>query len=145
MLAKFRHPNIVLLVGICSISPNLAIITEYIERGSLYDILHKKKTKLSDNDKRMIVKQILSSLTYLHEHEVVHRDIKSHNFLVDDNLTVKLCDFGLARHKSTLNQGSMQFSGTPVYMAQELFMKKSYDHSVDVFALGTLIYEIYTG
>jgi serine/threonine protein kinase len=68
MLAKFRHPNIVLLVGICSIAPNLAIITEYIERGSLYDVLHKKKTNLSDNDKRKIVKQILSSLTYLHEH-----------------------------------------------------------------------------
>jgi serine/threonine protein kinase len=39
----------------------------------------------------------------------------------------------------------MQFSGTPVYMAQELFLKKSYDHSVDIFALGTLLYEIYTG
>jgi serine/threonine protein kinase len=47
MLAKFRHPNIVLLVGICSIPPNLAIVTEYIERGSLYDVLHKKKTQFS--------------------------------------------------------------------------------------------------
>jgi serine/threonine protein kinase len=49
MLAKFRHPNIVLLVGICSLPPNLAIVTEYIERGSLYDLLHKKKAKLSEN------------------------------------------------------------------------------------------------
>lgn len=47
--------------------------------------------------------------------------------MVDENLTVKLCDFGLARNKDTLNQGSMQFSGTPIYMAQELFLKKSYD------------------
>ncbi len=47
MLAKFRHPNIVLLVGICSLPPNIAIVTEYIERGSLYDLLHKKKTQLS--------------------------------------------------------------------------------------------------
>ena len=47
MLAKFRHPNIVLLVGICSIPPNLEIVTEYIERGSLYDVLHKKKTQFS--------------------------------------------------------------------------------------------------
>ena len=127
MLAKFRHPNIVLLVGICSIPPNLAIITQYIERGSLYDLLHKKKVQLSESDKRKIVKQVLSSIAYLHEHDVVHRDIKSHNFLVDENLTVKLCDFGLARNKETLNQGSMQFSGTPIYMAQQLFLKKSYD------------------
>lgn len=144
MLAKFRHPNIVLLVGICSLPPNLAIVTEYIERGSLYDLLHKKKTQLSEAEKRKIVKQVLSSIAYLHEHDVVHRDIKSHNFLVDENLTVKLCDFGLARNKDTLNQGSMQFSGTPIYMAQELFLKKSYDQSVDLFALGTLLYEIYT-
>lgn len=47
MLAKFRHPNIVLLVGICSIPPTLAIVTELIERGSLYDLLHKRKTQLS--------------------------------------------------------------------------------------------------
>lgn len=65
-----------------------------------------------------MVRQVLSSIAYLHEHDIVHRDIKSHNFLVDYNLTVKLCDFGLAKQKSELNQGSMQFSGTPVYMAQ---------------------------
>jgi len=111
----------------------------------LYDLLHKKKVQLSENDKRKIVQQVVSSIAYLHEHDVVHRDIKSHNFLVDENLTVKLCDFGLARNKEALNQGSMQFSGTPIYMAQELFLKKSYDQSVDIFALGTLLYEIYTG
>ena len=118
MLAKYRHPNIVLLVGICSVPPNLAIVTEYIERGSLYDLLHKKKSQLSEIEKRKITKQVLSSVAFLHGHDVVHRDIKSHNFLVDDNLTVKLCDFGLAKHKQHLNQGAMQFSGTPIYMAQ---------------------------
>lgn len=111
----------------------------------MYDLLHKKKVQLSENDKRKIVQQVLSSIAYLHEHDVVHRDIKSHNFLVDENLNIKLCDFGLARNKEALNQGSMQFSGTPIYMAQELFLKKSYDQSVDIFALGTLLYEIYTG
>ena len=97
MLAKFRNPNIVLLVGICSIPPTLAIVTELIDRGSLYDLLHKRKTQLSPQDRTKITKQVLSSIAYLHEHEIVHRDIKSHNFLVDDNLTVKLCDFGLAK------------------------------------------------
>ena len=58
---------------------------------------------------------------------------------------MKLCDFGLARHKDRLQQGPMQFSGTPVYMSQELLLKKSYDESIDVFALGTLLYEIYSG
>ena len=145
MLAKYRHPNIVLLVGICSVPPNLAIVTEFVEGGSLYDLLHKKKKAVSKEDKRKIVRQLLSSIAFLHEHDIVHRDIKSHNFLVEENLTTKLCDFGLARHRDLLNQGSMQFSGTPIYLAPELFLKKSYDQSVDIFALGTLLYEIYTG
>ena len=89
------------------------------------------------------MKQIVSALYYLHVHNVVHRDIKSHNFLVDKNLNVKLCDFGLAKHKDDLNKGAMQFSGTPIYMAQELFLKKVYTSAIDIFALGTLIYEIY--
>jgi serine/threonine protein kinase len=82
MLAKYRHPNIVLLVGICSVPPNLAIVTEFVEGGSLYDLLHKKKKAVLKEDKRKIVRQVLSSIAFLHEHEIVHRDIKSHNFLV---------------------------------------------------------------
>lgn len=108
--------------------------------------------ELSDSHKRLITKQILSALCYLHSNGVVHRDIKSHNVLVNLYFQVKLCDFGLAKHKvkiflfkSELNTGPMQYSGTPTYMAQELFLKKSYDISVDIFALGTMIYEIYSG
>jgi hypothetical protein len=48
MLAKYRHPNIVLLIGISSIPPNLAIVTEYVKFGSLYDLIHRKKIKLSN-------------------------------------------------------------------------------------------------
>jgi serine/threonine protein kinase len=118
MLAKYRHPNIVLLSGICSVPPNLAIVTEFVKSGSLYDLLHKRKVSLAVEERRKIVKQILSAVNYLHQHSIVHRDIKSHNFLVDENCVVKLCDFGLARQKDRLQQGPMQFSGTPAYMAQ---------------------------
>ena len=83
MLAKFRHPSIVLLVGISSVPPNLAIVTEFIKNGSLYDQLHKRKANYSSKDRRRIIYQILSSVHYLHEHGIVHRDIKSHNFLID--------------------------------------------------------------
>lgn len=57
---------------------------------------------------------------------------------------VKVCDFGLARFKSDLNTGSMQFSGTPTYMAPEQFLKKSYSEKVDVFAFGALLWELAT-
>ena len=136
-------PNIVLMVGICSIPPKLCIVMEYMSEGSLYDLLFKKKRELSAEERKWTVKQIVSVLHYLHLQGIVHRDIKSHNFLIDKYLNVKLCDFGLARAKDDLNKGTMQFSGTPVYMSQELFLKKGYTSSIDIFALGTLIYEIY--
>ena len=83
MLAKFRHPSIVLLIGISSLPPNLAIVTEFFRAGSLYDMLHKRKVKMSNDERRRVIQQVLSSVCYLHQHGIVHRDIKSHNFLVD--------------------------------------------------------------
>ena len=82
MLAKYRHPNIVLLIGISSVPPNLAIVTEFVKTGSLYDLIHKRKAKLTNEERKSIVRQIISSIDYLHQHNIVHRDIKSHNFLV---------------------------------------------------------------
>ncbi len=62
-------------------------------------MIHRKKTNFSDADRRRIAIQMVSVISYLHQHGIVHRDIKSHNILIDKNYTIKLCDFGLARHK----------------------------------------------
>lgn len=145
MLAKYRHPNIVLMIAAITTPPQLCLIMELVKQGTLYDLIHKRKANLNDQDKRKIAIQIISVINYLHKHGIVHRDIKSHNFLVDKSYNIKICDFGLARHKSQLNSGPMQFSGTPTYMAQQLFLKRAYNESVDIFALGTLLYELYVG
>lgn len=104
MLAKYRHPNIVLMIGAISKPPQLCLVMELVKEGTLFDLLHRKKTNFNDAEKRKIALQIISVIAYLHRHGIVHRDIKSHNMLIDKNYTVKLCDFGLARHKVTLNQ-----------------------------------------
>ena len=147
MLAKYRHPNIVLMIAAITKPPQLCLVREVVKEGTLFDLLHRKKSNFSEADRRRIATQMVSVIAYLHRHGIVHRDIKSHNMLLDKNLTLKLCDFGLARHKvyhilteTLLNNGPMQFSGTPTYMAPELFEKRSYNESVDVFALGTLLY-----
>ena len=97
MLVKIRHPNIVLMMGYSSTVPNLFIIFEMMKRGSLFDLLHKQKERLQDQVKYRIAYQLALALNYIHQCRVVHRDIKSHNILLDENLNAKLCDFGIAR------------------------------------------------
>ncbi|CAD8176604.1 unnamed protein product [Paramecium pentaurelia] len=142
MLSLLRHPNIVLLMACCTKPPNLVIATEFIQGGSLYHLLHKTNHQISDQLKYSIAIQIARTLQYMHQAGVVHRDIKSHNILLQGQ-TVKFCDFGLTKRCSELNQGYQQFSGTPTYMAPELFAKRAYDKGVDLFAYGTLLWEIF--
>ena len=144
-----RHPYIVQLYGICGKdkSQKLAVITELVQNGSLFEYLHKNpntKNNLSLDFKNKITKQLISTMAYIHSRGYVHRDLKTQNILLDNNLNMKMCDFGLTKLKSELNTGSGQFAGTPCYMAPELFERKYYDEKVDVFAFGTVLWEIYT-
>lgn len=97
VLSKIRHPNIVMMMGYSSTSPNLFIIFEMASKGCLFDLLHKKKERLDERLKYRIAYQTALALNYIHLSKVVHRDIKSHNVLLDENFTVKLGDFGIAR------------------------------------------------
>jgi tRNA A-37 threonylcarbamoyl transferase component Bud32 len=144
-----RHPYIIQLYGITDkeTSQKLAVITELAPKGSLFDYLHKNpktKNNLSLEFKNKIAKQLICTMAYIHSRGYVHRDLKTQNILLDKNLDMKMCDFGLTRSMSELNSGSGQFAGTPCYMAPELFERKFYDEKVDVFAFGTVIWEIYS-
>jgi len=83
--------------------------------------------------------QVAQALEFLHSRNppIVHRDIKSHNVLIDENDGCKICDFGLANAREVT-------AGTPNYMAPELFAAKPYSVSVDVFALAVLLNEMFS-
>jgi predicted Ser/Thr protein kinase len=101
MQAILRHPNIALLLGVMPKIPNIVIVFEHVAQGSLFNLLHMKKQQV-DLDLRARIKIALASarvFQYMHALGIVHRDIKSHNILIDKNLEVKVCDFGLARFK----------------------------------------------
>lgn len=102
--------------------PNIVIAFELMPY-SLYNLLHLKKgaIQLNAEEKLKIARDVARTFQYMHSLGIVHRDLKSHNILVDEHLNIKICDFGLARFKADLGKGTMQFSGTPVYMAPELF------------------------
>jgi len=101
MTAILRHPSICLLMGVMPKIPNIVIVFEHVAMGSLFNVLHMKKSQITiDLKQRLkIALDAARVFQYMHTLGIVHRDIKSHNILLDQNLEVKVCDFGLARFK----------------------------------------------
>ncbi len=90
MLSILRHPKIVMLMGMCSKTSNLAIVFEYLPKGCLFDVLHTTPTDISQEQRLKIAYDIAGIFSFLHQSGVVHRDLKSYNILVDNNLNIKL-------------------------------------------------------
>merc|ERR1719382_170768 len=116
----------------------------------MYQLLHSPEkfncadgliTEVTLRQSLEILETTAGAIAFLHARGIVHRDIKSHNVLLSPHLEVKVCDFGLARMRSELMTGAMQFAGTPNYMAPEIFRSQKYTENVDVFAYGTLVWE----
>lgn len=105
MLNYLRHPSTVLLMGVCSTPPKLAVVTEFAEGGSLFDLLHRTRRDFPMEERVEILRKVANVMLFYHESGVVHRDLKSMNVLLDSHNNVKMCDFGLARFKVTLYSG----------------------------------------
>lgn len=142
MLASLRHPNVVSILGACSKPPSLLIITEFLERGSLFHTLHLSNVDLTHARKHWFSTQVARGLAFVHANDILHRDIKSYNMLVDANLVTKVCDFGLAR-QLPLAPGTST-AGTVAYIAPELWRQKQGGLPADVYATGVLLNEIWS-
>eukprot|EP00163_Fabomonas_tropica_P002456 TRINITY_DN1186_c0_g1_i2.p1 TRINITY_DN1186_c0_g1~~TRINITY_DN1186_c0_g1_i2.p1 ORF type:complete len:567 (-),score=112.34 TRINITY_DN1186_c0_g1_i2:91-1791(-) len=150
-LTRLRHPNITLMVGVMP-GPRLAMITDFLEGGSLYDLLCKHRAqnrKLPLPQAYTIARDIACGLVYLHSRTppLVHRDIKSMNILLDSRGRAHLGDFGLCKELLSAGPSMTQAVGTPAWMAPEMFASDStdsYTTKVDVYAYGVVLYEIIT-
>lgn len=117
-------------------------VMDFMFGGELYDRI-RSAGKLSLSDTRFYAAEVLLGLQYLHDElKTIHRDIKPENILMDENGHVKLSDFGLS--KIGLDSGK-SFIGTPEYLAPEIIRRLPYNHMVDYWALGVLIYEMLMG
>ncbi|XP_054162999.1 raf homolog serine/threonine-protein kinase Raf-like isoform X2 [Oppia nitens] len=149
VLRKTRHVNILLFMG-CVSRPQLTIVTQWCEGSSLYKHLHVLETKFELLQLIDISRQTAQGMDYLHAKNIIHRDMKSNNIFLHDDLTVKIGDFGLATVK-TRWQGSHQFNqptGSILWMAPEVIRMKEanpYTFQSDVYAFGVVMYELVTG
>ncbi|XP_062193810.1 probable LRR receptor-like serine/threonine-protein kinase At1g51810 isoform X2 [Phragmites australis] len=152
-LTKVHHRNLVSLFGYCLEKDHLALVYEYMSRGSLFDHLRGKNgvaETLNWGTRVRVVLEAAQGLDYLHKGcspPIIHRDVKSSNILLGQNLQVKIADLGLSR--TYLNDAQTHISataaGTPGYMDPEYYLTGRLTESSDVYSFGVVLLEVATG
>ncbi|GFR51624.1 hypothetical protein Agub_g14051 [Astrephomene gubernaculifera] len=122
----------------------LYIITEYAANGNLHDYIKKQKSRLTEELIWKLYIQILLGLNHMHSRKILHRDIKTLNVFLDEDVNVKLGDMGVAKILSTNTNFAKTIVGTPYYLSPELCEDKPYNEKSDVWALGVVLYECCT-
>ncbi|KAE8700053.1 protein RALF-like 34-like [Hibiscus syriacus] len=120
------------------------LFLEYADKGSLADHVKRNGGGWTESDVKRFAKSILRGLNFVHSKGLVHCDVKLQNVLLFGNGDVKLADFGLAKRNGE-KQGKFEIRGTPLNMAPESINGNVYDFPVDIWALGCVVVEMFTG
>ncbi|EHK17075.1 uncharacterized protein TRIVIDRAFT_41605 [Trichoderma virens Gv29-8] len=152
LLRELRHPNIVQYLGCSSSAEHLNIFLEYVPGGSVQTMLNSYGA-LPEPLVRSFVRQILTGLSYLHNMDIIHRDIKGANILVDNKGTIKISDFGISKkleasnilNGAANNKHRPSLQGSVFWMAPEVVKQTSYTRKADIWSLGCLVVEMMTG
>ncbi|MCJ1262204.1 Cell cycle serine/threonine-protein kinase cdc5/MSD2 [Lobaria immixta] len=154
--AKMRHPNIVQFHRAFTFKENTYVILELCPNGSVMDMMKKRKGLTLPEVRRYTV-QICGAIKYMHARNVIHRDLKMGNLFLDQDMNIKLGDFGLAAILATKAEykGVYNISvgrrttvcGTPNYIAPEILKKAKAGHDlkVDIWSIGVIVYAMLTG
>ncbi|KAJ4382897.1 class II myosin [Didymella sp. IMI 355093] len=148
--SKLSHPNIVEFYRAFSFHSSTYVVLELCENGSLADAIKKRKYFTMPEIRRFMI-QTCGAIKYLHQRNIVHRDLKTGNLFLDKDMNVKVGDFGLAALLLSQNDyGAIRrttMCGTPNYLAPEVLEKtgKGHDEKVDLWAIGIMMYTLAVG
>ncbi|CAL9196240.1 unnamed protein product [Musa hybrid cultivar] len=151
MLSRVHHKNLVELIGFCFEKGERMLVYEYISNGTLTENLSGRRHTQLDWKRRLhIALDAAKGLAYLHElakPPIIHRDVKSNNILLDDDLAAKVADFGLSMlvNDSNLGHVSTSVKGTMGYLDPEYFMTQQLTAKSDVYSFGVVMLELMTG
>uniref|UniRef100_A0A3B5KZ16 non-specific serine/threonine protein kinase n=1 Tax=Xiphophorus couchianus TaxID=32473 RepID=A0A3B5KZ16_9TELE len=147
ILASCNHHHIVKLLDAFYFEGKLWILIEFCAGGAVDAIMLELERPLTEPQIRVVCKQTLDALTYLHEAKVIHRDLKAGNILLSLDGEVKLADFGVSAKNTNTLQRRDSFIGTPYWMAPEVVMcetskDRPYDYKADIWSLGVTLIEL---
>ncbi|BAT73508.1 hypothetical protein LR48_Vigan813s000500 [Vigna angularis] len=143
---SLRHPNIVQFKEVALTPTHLALVMEYAAGGELfYQVLYQGKIK--EDNARYFFQQLIAGVSYCHDMEICHRDLKLENTLLDGSPAnrLKICDFGYSK-SNLLHSRTHSMVGTPAYIAPEIISGKDYDGKLaDVWSCGVILYTMLVG
>lgn len=144
-LKSLKHPHIVKYLSCFFDDLSFYIVMEYAEKGDLYKItksMKKLKRGFSEDEIWRLAGQLFSALEFIHEHKIVHRDIKPLNIFLDRNNNIKVGDFGVSKFLDPNNDLRKTKVGTPLYIAPEVVQHFPYDSRADIWSAGCALYYI---
>jgi serine/threonine protein kinase len=143
IILHLDHPNIVHGIEFIDYPNVYALVLEFVPNGDLFDEIIKKQ-KLVEEEAHKYFKELVFTVEYLHENNIVHRDLKAENILIGENKELKICDFGLARYKNNKDGKNALFTslaGSEDYVAPEIIKPNGYKGcSCDIWSLGVLLF-----
>jgi len=140
ILSEHRSSYIIKFFKALIHDESLNIIMEYTPHGTLDNFM--KNNDLKNEVIWKFFSQLCAAVLYLHKNNIIHRDIKSSNILIDQYNNIKLIDFGLSKILNNYMKYTKSFVGTPLYMSPELFKNVLYDSKIDIWALGVVLYQM---
>ncbi|XP_035209448.1 serine/threonine-protein kinase PLK1-like [Stegodyphus dumicola] len=141
---SLSHMYIVALHSYFEDESNMYIVLELCRKRSLMEMCKRRKT-LTIPEVRYFMRQIVLACQYMHDNKVIHRDLKLGNLFINDNMEIKVGDFGLATRIAFDGERKLTVCGTPNYIAPEILMKKGHSFEVDVWSLGCIMYTLLIG
>ncbi|XP_043389999.1 serine/threonine-protein kinase SIK2 isoform X3 [Chelonia mydas] len=144
IMKMLDHPHVIKLYQVMETKSMLYLVTEYAKNGEIFDYL-ANHGRLSEPEARRKFWQILSAVEYCHSRKIVHRDLKAENLLLDNNMNIKIADFGFGNFYKS-GEPLTTWCGSPPYAAPEVFEGQQYEGpQLDIWSMGVVLYVLVCG